>query len=342
MPEFIDYYSILGVPRSASEAEIKSAYRKLAMKHHPDKNPGSKDAENRFKAINEANEVLSDPVKRRTYDQLGKDWSEGRQAPPHPGTGNQEGFHYRQSGGGAQDSVQFGDFSDFFRSMFGGMDDTESGRAGNEDDIEEFTGGFGGRQTSSEDMEADLNLSLSDVLRGGQQSLSFSHHDVCRECGGRGRLKTRICHVCRGSGNKLETKNMRVNLPKGLRDGTRIRLKGQGRRARSGRSGDLYVNIHISPHPDFTVSGDDLETRVHIMPWDAALGAEISVPAPDGAVKIKLPACSRAGRRLRISGRGLPRKDGSRGDLYAVITIDIPPSLTPHQLDLFRKIRESK
>ncbi len=347
MPKFIDYYSILGVPKTASEAEIKSAYRKLAMKHHPDRNPGNKEAENKFKELNEANEVLSDPGKRRTYDQLGKDWRQGQNFTPPPGaTGGGSGyrtggggFEYG-AGGGGQGFEQFGDFSDFFRSMFGGAGGADYGQGGGETDFESFTRGAGGARSSQGDMESELHLSLADVLRGGQQALTFSYKSVCPECGGRGRQRTRACQACRGEGHKLETREIRVNLPKGLRNGTRIRLKGQGRRSPSGRNGDLYLSIYIAPHPDFKIEGDDLETLIHVMPWDAALGAEISIPAPDGAVKIKLPAVSAAGKRLRISGRGLPRKDGSRGDLYAVIVIDIPPSLTQRQTDLLKKLKE--
>ncbi len=339
MAEFIDYYSILGVPRAASEAEIKSAYRKLAMKHHPDRNPGSKDAENKFKSINEANEVLSDPKKRQTYDQLGKDWDRGRGAPPPPGGGQRGGFDYRSSG---ESFEQFGDFSEFFRSVFGGMGATGSQQAGGADGGEYFHGGAGGRQVASEDMESDLHLPLADVLNGGQQVFTFSYQAVCTDCGGRGRLRARACSLCRGAGNITETKKVRVNLPKGLRNGTRMRLKGQGRRAPSGRAGDLYLNIHIDPDADFVIKGDDLETFVHVMPWDAALGAEVTIPALDGAVKIKLPPLSRAGKRLRIAARGLPGSDGARGDLYAVIVLDLPQSLTSRQTELFRKLKETR
>ena len=306
------------------------------MKHHPDRNPGNKEAENRFKELNEANEVLSDSQKRRTYDQLGKDWRQGRTFTPPPGAPG-GGFGYRAAPG--QGFGQFGDFSDFFRSVFGGAA-TMTGQTDGENDFESFMRGAGGARSSQGDMESELHLSLADVLRGGTQALTFSYKSVCPECGGRGRQKTRVCPACRGEGHSLENKEIRVNLPRGLRNGTRIRLKGQGRRSPSGRNGDLYLSIYIAPHPDFKIEGDDLETLVHVMPWDAALGAEISIPAPDGAVKIKLPAVSAAGKRLRISGRGLPGKDGSRGDLYAVIVIDIPPSLTQRQVDLLKKLKE--
>ena len=348
MPKFIDYYSVLGVSKSASEAEIKSAYRKLAMKHHPDRNPGSKESENKFKEINEANEVLSDPKKRQTYDQLGKDWRQDQEFTPPPGGETRRGqrpggFEYNYQDQGGQGFGQAGDFSDFFRSMFGGMGGMGGGgqfQNGGDDDFEDYIQG-GGRQTSQADMESDLHLSLADVLKNSRQALNFSYKSPCPECGGRGRARNRACAPCGGSGQKLETKNIQVNLPKGLRNGARIRLRGQGRALPSGRAGDLYLNIYVAPDPNFTVVGDDLETRVYIMPWDAVLGTEISIPAPDGAIKIKLPPGSRSGRRLRISGRGLPRKDGSRGDLYAVTFIDIPSSLTQNQTELFKKLKDT-
>ena len=344
MPKFIDYYSILGVPKSASEAEIKSAYRKLAMKHHPDRNHGSKDAEARFKEINEANEVLSDTNKRQTYDQLGKDWSEGQEFTPPPGTETRTGqrpggFEYSSQDPDGQDFGQFGDFSDFFRSMFGGMGGAGQDQDGGEDDFSGYM--QSGRQTSPADMESELHLPLSEVLRGGQQALNFSYKSSCSECGGRGRIRSSVCPSCGGAGKRTETRDIRVNLPKGLRSGARIRLKGQGRRLPSGKAGDLYLNIFITADPDFAVAGDDLETHVRLMPWDAVLGAEITIPALDGAVKIRIPAGSRSGRRLRITGRGLQKKDGSRGNLYAVMSIDIPSSLTTHQTELFKKLKDS-
>jgi curved DNA-binding protein len=313
MPDYIDYYALLGVPRTAGEEEIKSAYRKLALKHHPDRNQGNKAAENKFKEINEAYEVLSDPQKRKLYDQFGKEGAQGGYRPPPGGSRQQRqgpgGFQYHyQSGGGGADFSQFGDFSDFFKSMFGG------GLGG------EF-GGFGGMQQEAGrgqlDMEAELQLSIEDLIRGGNKQLSFSYR----------------------AGRKTESRDINVKLPKGLRDGATIRLRGQGREA-GGRSGDLYLKIRVLPDPRFEPDGDDLKVKVDVMPWDAALGAEISVPSPTGPVTVKLPAGSSTGRRLRLSGRGLPRKDGGHGDLYAIISVSMPDRLSPQQLDLFRKLKE--
>jgi len=317
MPEYIDYYALLGVPKTAGEAEIKSAYRKLAMKHHPDRNPGNKTSEAKFKEINEAYEVLSDSQKRRMYDEFGREGPGGQgYRPPPPGGGYRQqrpqqpggGFQYHSQGGQGGGFEQFGDFSDFFKSMFGGAQDT---------------GGFGGAEEegpgrSQLDMEAELQLSIEDLVKGGHKQLNFSYR----------------------SGRKTETRDINVKLPKGLRDGATIRLRGQGREG-GGRSGDLYLRIKLLPDPRFEIDGDDLLVKVDVMPWDAALGAEISVPSPSGAVTIKLPSCSAPGRKLRLSGRGLPRKDGSRGDLYAVINLSLPEKYSSRQLELFKQLKET-
>lgn len=316
MPEFIDYYTVLGVAKTAGEAEIKSAYRKLALKHHPDRNQSSKAAaESRFKEINEAYEVLSDPQKRKLYDQYGKDWQGGQGYRPPPGGGYQQhrqpgGFQYHYQGGeGGQGGFeQFGDFSDFFKSMFGGGRGFE-GFGGMEGE------GAGGR--SPLDMEAELQLSVEDLIRGGHKQLSFSYR----------------------AGRRTGTKEINVKLPKGLRDGATIRLRGQGKEA-GGRAGDLYLKIKLLPDPRFEIDGDDLRVKVDVLPWDAALGSEISVPSPAGAVTVKLPPGTTAGRQLRLSGRGLPRKEGGHGDLYAVISLSLPGRLSPQQLDLFRRLKE--
>ncbi|MBI4351796.1 MAG: DnaJ domain-containing protein [Elusimicrobia bacterium] len=316
MPEFIDYYTVLGVPKTAGEAEIKSAYRKLALKHHPDRNQSSKAAsESRFKEINEAYEVLSDPKKRKLYDQYGKDWQGGQGYRPPPGGYQQQsrpdGFqhHYQGGEGGQGGFEQFGDFSDFFKSMFGGGRGFE-GFGGMEEGS-----GSGGR--SPLDMEAELQLSVEDLIRGGHKQLSFSYR----------------------AGRRTETKEINVKLPKGLRDGAVIRLRGQGKES-GGRAGDLYLRIKLLPDPRFEIDGDDLRVKVDVLPWDAALGAEIPVPSPAGSVTIKLPPGTSAGRQFRLSGRGLPRKEGGHGDLYAAISLSLPGRLSPRQLDLFRKLKE--
>ncbi|HBA60147.1 MAG TPA: molecular chaperone DnaJ [Elusimicrobia bacterium] len=315
MAGYIDYYAVLGIPKTAGEAEIKSAYRKLALKHHPDRNQGNKTSEGKFKEINEAYEVLSDPQKKKMYDQLGENWQNGQGYRPPPGGGHRQqpgGFQHHSQGGQGADFDQFGDFSDFFQSIFGAAGGAGGGRS---------FGGFGGMQEeaggrSQLDMEAELQLSIEDIFRGGHKQLTFSYR----------------------AGRRTETKNINVKLPANLRDGATMRLRGQGK-ASGGRTGDLYVKIRLVPDERFEIKGDDLEVKTPVMPWDAALGAEITVPAPDGGITIKLPPGSAGGRKLRIGGRGLPRAEG-RGDLYAVISIELPKKLTSRQLELFTELKE--
>ena len=276
MAGYIDYYAVLGIPKTAGEAEIKSAYRKLALKHHPDRNQGNKTSEGKFKEINEAYEVLSDPQKKKMYDQLGENWQNGQGYRPPPGGGHRQqpgGFQHHSQGGQGADFDQFGDFSDFFQSIFGAAGGAGGGRS---------FGGFRGMQEeaggrSQLDMEAELQLSIEDIFRGGHKQLTFSYR----------------------AGRRTETKNINVKLPANLRDGATMRLRGQGK-ASGGRTGDLYVKIRLVPDERFEIKGDDLEVKTPVMPWDAALGAEITVPAPDGGITIKLPPGSAGGRKLRI------------------------------------------
>lgn len=315
--KYKDYYSLLGVARGAGEDEIKSAYRKLAMKYHPDKNPGNKEAENRFKEINEAYEVLSDPKKRGLYDQLGRNYREGQEFRPPPGggfSGGPGGFQYQ----GGQGFEQFGDFSEFFKSMFGNLGGFSGGGFGG--NFQEEAGGFApprGRR-SNLDMEAELRLTLAELISGGRKDLSFSYRQ----------------------GGRTETRNISVNLPKNIGDGSVIRLKGQGASAQ-GRSGDLYLKVAVEPDDRFEIKGADLVVRVPVYPWDAALGGEAQVSYPGGNFKIKIPPGSRSGKRMRLTGRGLPHK-GGRGDLYAVLELTLPDKLSNSQLELLRKLKETR
>jgi len=331
MSRHIDYYKALGIKKEASEAEIKSAYRKLAMKYHPDKNPGDKNAENRFKEINEAYEVLSDPKKRIFYDNAEKDsiFSENRKNGSNDCAWNNFSFG----------NFKFKDFSftgtnrkgrsygDFSRSIFGNAYSEE--KAGNgpfwqteNDNAEDMTenpfASFTNSSTTQQtlDAHAELNVTVKDIFKSENKSFTFSYK----------------------TGRKKNTKEIKLKLPPGLQDGTTIKLKGEG--FVSGNiKGDLYIKIHLIPDDIFKINGNDLEVRINVLPWDAALGGEINVPLPDGEVKVKLPAGSPSGRRLRIPHKGIPIKSG-RGDVYAVINIALPEKLSKEQIILLRKLRE--
>ncbi len=336
-PKYKDYYSVLGITKTATQSEVKSAFRKLALKYHPDKNKGNKTAESKFKEINEANNVLSDTQNRKMYDHLGSNWQDGQNFTP-PGGGRSRG-HRRQQ---YQNFEQAGDFSDFFKSIFGFDDGNQGGQ--NQGFSSHYSpGGFSqNRMQSNLDMEAELDLSLEDLISGGQKILTFNYKNPCSVCAGQGQTRNGICPTCRGSGETIAEKRIQVKIPKGIRNNSKMRLKGQGKQGPRGGNGDLYIKIHLRNNPDFAVMGDDLETSIRVMPWDAALGADISVPTLSGYVKIKLPSNSHTGKMLRIRSKGLPKKDGSKGDLYARITIDIPSSLNQEQTKLLKKLKDLK
>ena len=292
--KFRDYYEVLGVPRSAPAQEIKRVYRQLARKHHPDLQPAAERAQaaERFKEINEAYEVLSDPEKRAKYDALGANWKGGMDFTPPPGAAGRsaEGFS-------AED---LGDFSDFFASIFG------------------RPGGRGGRGNvrvtmSGADIEAELPVTLDDLLRGGKRRIQLA-----------------------------EGRAVDVEIPIGVRDGVVLRLAGQGGPgANGGPAGDLYLHLRLAPHPRYRVAGDDLEMDLPLWPWQTVLGAAVRVDTPEGAVTLTVPPGTQNGRRLRLRGRGLPRGDGSRGDLYAVVRIVVPERPSPAEREAYEALKRS-
>jgi curved DNA-binding protein len=313
--QFRDYYETLGVPKTASADEIKSAFRKLARKYHPDVAKDKKTAEEKFKQINEAYEVLSDPEKRTKYDQLGENWNQPGGFQPPPGWDGQQqpggGFH-RYGGGNGGVEFEFGGtgFSDFFEQFFGGGRG-QSAFGG---------GGFGRRAPSADrgsDVEADIMVPLEEALNGAKRTVSLR----------------------RAGSNKVET--YQVKIPKGVREGQRIRLAGQGEAgAGGGKSGDLFLRVRLARHPDFTVEGSDLIHEVKIAPWQAVLGAEIKVPALEGAVKMKIPPGTQGGQRFRLRGRGLPSSTGTRGDLYVVTQMQIPKKITERERKIWKELAE--
>ena len=327
--KFRDYYEILGVPRTASEDEIRKAYRKLARQHHPDVNPGNKSAEDKFKEINEAYEVLSDSEKRNRYDQLGANWKAGAEFTPPQGWENVR--------------VDFGDLGDIFGS----------GRKGSEfsDFFDVLFGGRRGGRTSSgfaargQDIEAEIALQLEEAHKGATRKLSLKVAEKCPTCRGTGVSSGAVCSACKGNGGTVRPKALEVSIPPGVRDGSVIRLSGQGEPGvGNAPSGDLYLHVKVTPHPIFTVSGeDDIQIDLPIAPWEAALGARVSVPTLDGQKEMTIPQGAQGGQRLRLKGQGLNRRRGARGDQYARLKIVIPSRLTEREKELFQKLSsESK
>ncbi|HKP82075.1 MAG TPA: J domain-containing protein [Pyrinomonadaceae bacterium] len=328
-----DYYEVLGVKRDALDDDVKKAYRKLARKFHPDLNPGDKAAEGRFKKLQEAYEVLSDAENRKLYDQYGENWravKAGAGAPPPPGRPTQ--------GAGGPRTGGF-DFSDFEFGSFGG------GRGGAGFDIfEELFGGAGrgrsARDGRGQDVEAELEVSLEDAHRGARRTLQMQVADICPTCNGSGIVGDKPCDTCGGSGQVLKQKNIEVNIPAGMRDGSTVRLAGQGGSGSNGSEpGDLYLHIRVRPHPVFTVKGDDLEVELPIAPWEAVLGASVEAQTIDGKVELKVPPGAKSGQRLRLRGQGLNKRKGGRGDEYVRLKIVVPKEASAEERRLYEELK---
>ena len=306
--KYKDYYKILGVSREASQDEIKRAYRKQARKYHPDvsKEP---DAEQRFKEVNEANEVLKDPQKRSTYDALGSGWQSGQEfRPPPGGQGFHREFHF--------DSGDAGQFSDFFSSLFGGLGGMGGGMGG-------MGGGADrGFRSRGSDQSAKVRITLEESYAGTTRRL---HVDL-PEPDAQGRIHTK-------------PRTLNVRIPAGVTPGQRIRLPGQGQAGLlGGPKGDLYLEVEIEHHPLYRLEGRDLHLQLPVTPWEAALGATVSVPTPGGAVNLKIPAGTQSGRKLRLKGRGLPGTPP--GDEYVVLEIHTPPADSDKARDFYRRMQE--
>lgn len=326
--QFQDYYETLGIPRDADDQAIKAAYRKLARQWHPDLHSGKDKtkAEEKFKEINEAYEVLSDSQKRERYDRLGSNWRSGDPFNP----GDVQGGTYYYSGADFSDADLKG-FSDFFASLFGSQ-----GRGADR------SSSFYQGPLRGQDIESELELTLEEAYQGGSKSLRMTSGSVCSQCHGRGMMQNRsICSRCGGTGNIPETRTLEVNIPRGVSEGSSIRLKGQGGQGSGGGpSGDLYLKVHLKPHPIFQVKGQDVEMEVAIRPDQAVLGDRVSVPTLDRTVSLTIPPGSHSGQRLRLKGKGLPLRSGGRGDQYVRIQVDIPREINDEERKLYEKIRE--
>lgn len=305
MTQYKDYYKIMGVERSATQDEVKRAYRKLARKYHPDvsKEP---DAEARFKEVNEANEVLKDPEKRAAYDQLGAQWQAGQEFRPPPEWN--EGFEFR--GGGYTDAGT-GQFSDFFDALFGGTRSRP---------------GAGFRHTfhlRGEDRHARILIDLEDSYQGTTRNITLRVPGVTED----GHVTTR-------------EQSLNLRIPKGIRPGQQIRLAGQGGQGMGGgEAGDLYLEVDFRTHSTYRVDGADIYLDLPVTPWEAALGAAVKVPTPAGAVDLKVPPESQPGRKLRLKGRGLPGK--VPGDFYVVLQLALPLARSDEAKAIYREM-ESK
>ncbi len=313
--EFRDYYDVMGVARDATQDEIKRAYRKLARKYHPDvsKEP---DAEEKFKEVGEAYEVLKDPEKRAAYDQLGKNYKAGQDFRPPPGW--DEGFEFSgrgPTGDGYAGYAGMGaeQFSDFFENLFGGA----RGARG-------FEGQAGGRQfrMRGEDTHARISIDIHDSYNGATRSITLHSPEVTPD----GHVVTR-------------DKTLNVKIPKGVRHGQKIRLAGQGGPGfGGGKAGDLFLEIDIRPDGRYRVDGGDVYLTLPVTPWEAALGGKVTVPLPSGTVDLTIPANSNQGSRMRLKGKGLPGKEP--GDLYVVLEVRLPPAESDAAKTLYKKMAD--
>jgi curved DNA-binding protein len=313
--EFKDYYAILGVSRDASDEDIKKAFRRLARQYHPDVAKDKKAAEEKFKEINEAYEVLSDPAKRKKYDTLGANWNRATGFEPPPDWQQAHGAHWSSPDGSQHFEFHFGGtgFSDFFEQFFGG------GRGGGFEEIFRQAGGAGdfgkgaAHAQRGQDIEGDLLVTLEEALRGSVRSISLQKHNP----------RT----------GQAETHTFKVRIPPGVRDGQIIRVPGQGGEgSRAGLAGDLYLHVRLAAHPHFRPRGADLYHDLDLAPWEAVLGCTVEVPTLDGRVTVRIPPGTNNGQQLRVRGRGLPRgREGERGDLFVVVNIELPERLTPEE-----------
>ncbi|MDO4271695.1 MAG: molecular chaperone DnaJ [Candidatus Saccharibacteria bacterium] len=359
MSEKRDYYDVLGVKKDASADEIKKAFRKAALKYHPDRNPGDKEAEGKFKEVNEAYEVLKDSAKRQRYDQFGHAGVGGDAGGNPFGGFNGQDIHF--------DFGNFGDMGDIFSSFFGG------GRSGSR------------RPRQGRDIETSVNITFEDAIFGTEREITVAtnvtcdrcHGDgaepgyaqktcptchgsgqetrvvnsilgpiqqatTCHTCGGDGKIADKKCEKCGGKGVIRERQEIKVKIPAGVDEGSAIRLSGRGEAVRDGTSGDLYVVIHVKPHKKFTRDGDLILSEEHISMVDAALGCELDVDTVDGPLTMKVPAGTQPGTDFRLSGQGAPRiRSDARGSHIVTIKVDTPTGLTRRQKELLEQFKTS-
>ena len=319
-----DYYQILGVSRNASEKELKQAYRRLARKHHPDLNPGDKSAEAKFKEINAAYEVLSSPEKRKKYDQFGEQWEYAEQFAKF---GGQERVRWDFGRGGT--TFEYGDLSGFgniFSSLFG-----DSGK------------GFRMRRgpQRGQDIESTIEVTLEEAYHGSTRVIQLQTEEPCTACGGMGRVGNRVCTICNGAGGKIIPKRLEVKIPAGVRDGSRIRIAGEGGPGRAGgNKGDLYLVAKVLPHKLFERKGDDLYTEVSVPLATVMLGGEVRLPTLNGNLSLKIPPETQNGKVFRMAGKGMPQLGNNKyGNMFAKVKVVLPSNLTEEEKNLFERLR---
>jgi curved DNA-binding protein len=307
--EYRDYYKVLGVARTATAEDIKKSYRRLARKYHPDVSK-EKDAEQKFKEVQEAYEVLKDTEKRAAYDQLGSDWKSGQQFRPPPDWAS--GFEFSGGargggGGGGPHAFEEQGFSDFFSSLFGGASP--------------FGPSARRQQQAGRDHHARIDIDMEEAFGGGARTLDLKRPELKSD----GTLE-------------LRSHTVRVTIPAGVADGQLIRLAGQGEAAPGGgRAGDLYLEVHVRPHRLFQLEGRDVTLTLPVAPWEAALGATVTVPTLGGAVEMQVPAGAQSGQKLRLRGRGLP--GNPPGDAYVQLKVSLPPASSPAARALYEEMR---
>ncbi len=334
--EFKDYYRVLGVERGADEKEIKRAYRKLARQYHPDLNPGNKEYEKKFKEVNEANEVLSDPEKRKRYDELGSTWNtHGRK--------DTEGFwrdfysKYGQTGRTTSttfdDSYEGTEFSDFFKTFFGDLfgsarrTRTSSFRSGTRRDIPTH-------DQSTREVFSEIEIGFLESYRGTNRRMRVEFEELCESCGGTGQQPPgSICTACRGRGVEKRSKLVNVSIPSGVKPGAKLRIPG----VLGGR--DLYLLVKVKPHPFFKREGNNLLIELPVTVYEAVLGAELEIPTMNGKVKMKIPPETQSNTSFRLRGLGFPHvKEGGKGDQLVKISVVIPKTLNEKEIELFREL----
>jgi molecular chaperone DnaJ len=340
-----NFYDVLGVSKDAKADEIKKAYRVLAQKYHPDRNKGDKVAEDRFKDINEAYQVLSDPDKRAQYDAFGHGYANYGGYPPGAGPGPGPGYTYSYSTGPEGFEINLEDLL----GGFTGRRRSKKGRAGFRDIFSEMFGGAEGRGSGAGfdfsearplDIEAEMTISFEDAIRGGNHALELGVPGPCSSCRGTGRINRSVCGACSGSGQAMRPEKFTVRIPPGVRDRGRLRIPDKGITNGTGKKGDLYIRIHVQPHRFFRREGDDIHLDVPITITEAALGASITVPTVDGKATLKIPRGTQSGQTLRLRNKGVRHPKGTgRGDQFVHIQIQVPKQIDERTRRLLEELR---